>query len=158
MNKDNIVSQLLYLYPYTFHKSAHHISALLKHSKILQSATNVIEPVYTKRKTFCSLHAEINVLTQYYRKNCNIKNNCLRYIDRDGTKIKSNLDLIVIRVNNENSFLNSEPCFHCSNVIKYFHIKNIYFSNGNGDEIVKKKTDCLNYHISRGNRNNKIKN
>lgn len=83
-----------------------------------------------KKDMILSKHAEENVLYNFYKRNRNYR----------ATK---RLTLIVIRVNNNNKLINSKPCSHCLEVMKYYGVKKVIYSNIDGTlttEIIRNMT------------------
>lgn len=72
-----------------------------------------------KRLLALSKHAEENVLYNFYKNNRNYR-------------VTRRLVLIVIRVNSNNKLINSKPCSHCLEMMKYYGIKKVIYSDTNG--------------------------
>ena len=64
-----------------------------------------------------ALHAELDV--------------CLK----SGVEDLSDFEMIVLRVDRENKLANSRPCVGCRGVIKQFGIKNVFYSDQEGDVV-----------------------
>ena len=47
-------------------------------------------------------------------------------------RIFSNISIVVIRYGNE-KFKNSKPCKECINAMRFFGIKNVYYTTGTND-------------------------
>ena len=87
---------------------------------------------YSKHDNFCdftcSCHAEINVIRK-----------CLKLL---GEQKMKKVNLYVARIDNQNNFQNSAPCYQCLQQIKRFKIKNIIFK----DDLCIKIMNPLNYN------------
>ena len=96
---------------------------------------------YTSKKGQQSIHAEMCAM------------NKLR-IKKDNKKI----NILVIRITHDGELRQSRPCKHCIMSLSQYRnvrIKNIYYSDQNGDIIKEKFKDMIdgdNFHISKGNR------
>jgi deoxycytidylate deaminase len=58
------------------------------------------------------------------------------------------LNILVIRVNSKNELVNSKPCENCIYYLRLYGIKNVYYSNENGEIVKEKITDIENEHQS----------
>jgi len=67
---------------------------------------------------------------------------------------RKKVNLLIIRIDKDNRLKMAKPCFHCLKSIKQLNtIKKIYYSTGNGDEIVCEKVSQMSTtHISKANR------
>lgn len=83
--------------------------------------------------SYDSIHAEIDAMYNYLSR----------------AKKYSKVDLIVIRINKQGKYRQSRPCYHCIMRLNKSMgiIKNIYYTNDNGDITVEKLTDMLNSEI-----------
>jgi hypothetical protein len=93
------------------------------------------------------MHAEMDSIRRLYN-NTNIIN---------PTKKRIKVSLIVIRINRDGDLKNSKPCYKCVCALKKFNdegiykIKNIYYSNADGNIEIVKLNDLvndINKHIS----------
>jgi len=57
-------------------------------------------------------------------------------------KTKKNIDLVVIKINNEGEFTNSKCCIVCYSIMKAFNIRNIYYFKDN--KLIKDKLTHFN--------------
>lgn len=72
----------------------------------------------------------------------------------------TSISLVVIRMNKLNELKNSKPCYNCLMKLQKlysfgYNLRNIYYSDENGQIVKKKYIDLLNEenkHISRGNK------
>lgn len=46
-----------------------------------------------------------------------------------------NSDALVIRINNSSKLMLSKPCINCQEVLRSMHIKRVFYSTGNGEEL-----------------------
>jgi tRNA(Arg) A34 adenosine deaminase TadA len=112
-----------------------HVAIVIKNTKILS------EPSFNYLIENDTIHAEISAMQNFLKKN---KKTCDRMIKK--------ISLIVLRVNRYNELVNSKPCYHCLEYLKNIGIKNIYFSDDNGN-IIKEKTKYMKTeHITRNRR------
>ena len=117
---------------------------VLKKSNIGTNSLNIL--INMKKST----HAEIDAYNKL-KNNLNLKNK------KKIRKLKF-INLLVIRVNNNGDFCESQPCIHCLNflniniLLKGYKLKYIYYSTKEG--FIKKRSfkDLLNNtnHISKG--------
>lgn len=74
-----------------------------------------------------------------YIESCHAEQNAIMKV-RDKKKLK-NASIIVIRINHfSESISNARPCENCMRSIRFFHIKNIYYSDSKGQIILEKLT------------------
>ena len=65
----------------------------------------------------------------------------------------SKLNLIVIRINKNLELKNSRPCANCLQFMKDVNINKVYYSSGNGSEIICEKVkNMISNHKSFGNK------
>lgn len=78
---------------------------------------------------------------------------------------RKNINLVVIRIDKIGYLKNSEPCFKCIEHLQYlnntsgYKIKNIYYSNADGNIVVKKFSELAeseHKHVSHRFKNQKI--
>lgn len=72
---------------------------------------------YGPIKVGCRIHAEYDCLYNLIT---------VTRFKGDNSIRRKKLDIYVAREN----LLNSKPCFHCIQILKYFGIKRVYYSNG----------------------------
>lgn len=60
----------------------------------------------------------------------------------------SKISLIVIKKNNNDMLSMSKPCDECIKVMKILKMKNIYYSDHNGDIILEKVHNIETFHTS----------
>lgn len=112
-----------------------------KHGAILFTRRSILSKGYNKflngrqRDTSISIHAEMNCL-QTIRKNVKY-NKC---------------HILVIRLNSNNKLVNSKPCQHCIESLRNTKIKNIYYSDSDGQIVCEKIKYATTTHVSAGNR------
>ena len=118
---------------------------VLKKANILSFGFNVMGDV---SKNYTGIHAEQDAI------------NRLKSIKRK--KHLQNISILVIRFSKNNKLQSSKPCANCIEIMKFlpekkgYKIKNIYYSNENGD-IVKSSLINLekeNLHYTRSFRKN----
>ena len=56
--------------------------------------------------------------------------------------------MIVIRINKNGKMCNSKPCCKCIESLKMHKVKNIYYSNSEGEIIFEKTKNITNDHSS----------
>ena len=67
------------------------------------------------------------------------------------------VNIVIVRLKKDNTFSNSKPCIHCFNRIKRlpqqkgYKVKNIYYSNSQGEIIKTRLNKFTTDHISSGN-------
>lgn len=61
--------------------------------------------------------------------------------------------MYVIRVNKNDELVNSKPCKSCIEVMRMFGIKNIYYSDENGELKKEKTTNIDTNHLSIAHKN-----
>ena len=72
-------------------------------------------------------------------------------IDYNIKKKSKKIQIIVIRWNGHR-FVNSKPCINCINFMKFVGIKEIYYSNNNGDIVSEKIKNITTSHKSSFNK------
>ena len=68
-------------------------------------------------------------------------------------KVKK-LDLIVIRTSKTGKLGSSAPCLHCLEYLQNLHgirIKNVYYSDADGEIVCCRLKDLVNCHVTKGN-------
>lgn len=120
---------------------SYHIACIFNGNNILSYGINK----YYINNTFGTTHAEFNALNNLYNKSKNKKH-------------LKNIDLLVIRMTLRGKLCLSKPCLNCIlNMInlpkkKGYIIKNIYYSDSNGNIIMttlNKLYEDDNYHITK---------
>jgi deoxycytidylate deaminase len=107
-------------YPYR------HIAIILKSNKQISTGSNGFRECFAGSNYL--EHAEVSAV---------------KHLPTHVTKKrKIKIDLLVIRISNSNKLVNSKPCYKCldyiyNNLLKY-SVRNIYYSNENGDLVVEK--------------------
>lgn len=74
---------------------------------------------------------------------------------KDNNKNKNNdkYHVLVIRIDRNGNLKNSKPCSECIQFMKTFGgIRNVYYTDSNGDLICEKLTDMYTSHNSKGMR------
>jgi DNA-binding XRE family transcriptional regulator/deoxycytidylate deaminase len=98
---------------------------------------------YVDKKIKSSVHAEDAVIR-----------NCRRRFTRIKT---SNLKLVVVRINSSNSnLLMSKPCVNCTNIIRDFGVKKIYYINEDQKLICENVDNLCSFHKQFPNLNKTI--
>ncbi len=87
---------------------------------------------YLNKKIISNCHAENAAL-------CNYRKRCPRMKTQ-------HLKLIVIRLSPGNNLLLSKPCINCTNSIKEFGIKKIYYMNEQSELVYERIQDLCAYH------------
>lgn len=64
----------------------------------------------------------------------------------------ANCSLIVLRVNSHGQLVNSKPCKDCTEQLKLFGLKNVYYSNYEGRIHLEKIKDMHTTHICRSSK------
>jgi len=54
--------------------------------------------------------------------------------------------MVVIRINTKNELVNSKPCENCIYYLRLYGIKNVYYSNENGEIVKEKITEIESEH------------
>jgi len=54
--------------------------------------------------------------------------------------------MVVIRINGKNELVNSKPCENCIYYLRLYGIKNVYYSNENGEIVKEKITEICSEH------------
>jgi hypothetical protein len=91
------------------------------------------------------LHAEANAIINYFGR-------ALSFDKKNGwildDRIKSKLDLVVIRINKEGKTCNSRPCHNCLNMMKAVGIRRVYYSVGPDIVICENVKDMISIQSS----------
>lgn len=109
------------LCPLNIDRRTSHIAFLIKKSKIVNIAINISKshPITKKFKykplKDIGIHAELGV--------------CIK----SGKENLENYKLAVIRINRSNRVTNSKPCIGCQGILEQFKIKDVWYSNDNGN-------------------------
>ena len=91
------------------------------------------------------IHAEVNCLYTYL-KNHKLFNKHIDYIRKKTKKI-------IVYVTKSN-YGNSKPCQHCINMLKYYGLKKIYYTDDKCQIIKENIQTIITDHVSEGNLNN----
>lgn len=139
--KENIeINKLKKNIPYPGHssKKACHIAIIIKGLyKVINHAKNDYERQYVEGLKVTSLHAEVACIK-------NVKN------------IRKKYRLLVLKYNKHGFLEDSKPCSHCKETIIKCGFKEVYYSTGNGEEIVRVKLNELNTRESKSQKQFKI--
>jgi len=96
-------------------------------------------------KSVGSLHAEANALFEFYGKS-------LSYDKKNGwifdNRIKSNLNLIVVRIDKHGNICNARPCYNCLNMMKAVGIRRVYYSINADNIICENVKDMISIQLS----------
>ena len=100
----------------------------------------------------CMLKSQLFLHTLVSR--CFIINGGVFYPTKGNKRLHSSkLNLIVIRINKNHELKNSRPCSNCLQFMKDVNINKVYYSTGNGSEIVCEKVrNMISHHVSFGNK------
>ena len=88
-----------------------------------------------RRKTNPSTHAEIDVF-KHLNKKLKLQKSLKKF------------SILVIRVNNSGNICYSKPCANCIRELQQYQIKNIYYSDHNGNIKREKTKNIQNLHVS----------
>jgi deoxycytidylate deaminase len=103
-------------------------------------------------KNTCSCHAEIDVMRKL-EKRLNKKTSRCWLKEEGRVSFYGKISLYVVRKNsNDNGYKDSAPCKRCGDFMKSLQIKNVIWSDGNGNLVKCKVKDYETNHISQGNR------
>lgn len=118
-----------------------HAAALIKNNKIYAIAINDI----VKKIDFISETGEVRCrkITRHSEENV---------IFKLPKKIIKELDIIVIRINNNSKMIMSRPCTECKNKLIKFGIKKVYYSNEQGNIVYEYTNLMEKTYISKGHR------
>ena len=84
---------------------------------------------------------------------CLIINGGVFYHPNGNKKSLSKLNLIVIRINKNQELKNSRPCANCLQFMKDVNINKVFYSSGNGTEIICERVkNMISHHVSFGNK------
>lgn len=86
----------------------------------MRNIIRVRDEIYKKKELVLSKHAEENVLYNFYKRNHRRK------------IITRKLVLVVIRINANGKMIDSKPCSHCLDMMKYYGVKKVIYSDTNG--------------------------
>lgn len=114
-----------------------HAAALIFGNIIYSSGINkYIKKVKDKNNIsyYKTIHAEINVFQNFPKK-----------------KVKG-MDIIVIRINKNLILKNSRPCNQCIDKLQKIGIRNVYYSDDNGNIVCEKVDVMEKLHVSSGSR------
>lgn len=113
-----------------------HGSALISNGKLVSLGTNkIIKSFIVNGKRFVrTIHAELDVFSTFPK------------------KLSKNMDIIVIRVNNQNILKNSRPCNQCIEKLLLCGIRKVYYSNEYGNIVSEFVKDMVHIFVSSGNR------
>lgn len=101
----------------------------------------------------CSCHAEIDVLRKLSRINQRGSNHHCSLGVVVSRAFYGRINIYVVRKDRGgNTFKDSSPCLHCSEVMKSLNIKNIIYSNSSGTLTKCRVKDYTTSHISQGDR------
>jgi deoxycytidylate deaminase len=84
-----------------------------------------------------TLHAEMDVLKRYARKNTKslVNSNVLK---------RKKCSILVIRINKDDELVNSKPCSSCMEHMRSINIKSVYYSDDDGDIVMLDLNDpCM---------------
>ena len=94
-----------------------------------------------------SIHAEAHALINYFGKNLQY-DKCKKIWCLKRTIIKQ-LDVIVIRVNKQEEFVSSRPCYNCLTMMKSIGIRNVYYTTGIKNELICESVkNMVSIHLS----------
>ena len=121
------------------------------------------EPVVNSDRTVfkghanCLGHAEVNAITSNpYMKpylSCTLQDGGVFYHKNENNvkKARSKIDLVVVRINNNNELKNSRPCSCCVRMMQDIGIRRVYYSTGQDDEIIYEMvSEMVSTHVSYG--------
>jgi deoxycytidylate deaminase len=114
-----------------------HGAALIKNSLILTTGYNKFITSNKNNGNLSTIHAEIHAISKYPKK----------YV--------KNMDLIVIRINNNNinaNLKNSRPCSSCIDKLTKMGIRKVYYSNCFGEIVCEFVKNMEKIHESSGTR------
>lgn len=81
-----------------------------------------------------SIHAEANALLHYYGRNLKFNKYKKKWYLFNNSNKK--ISIIVIRMTKNNNNANARPCQNCLEMMKDLNVNKVYYSTGNGDEII----------------------
>jgi len=96
-------------------------------------------------REICTCHAEMDALRSVY-KNINGRGHYRKNIRNN--KIFEKIVLYIVRINNQNMFMNSKPCADCMKVIKFLNIKKVVYSEDEGINIMYPNDYSETYYTS----------
>lgn len=118
-----------------------HGAILINGGKIYSRGYNIANRTYVGGVVMPCVHAEMNCLYNSAKLN----------------KKRKIFDLIVVRINDNDKLIESKPCEMCTNAMKKFGIRRIYYSTDSGTIHKENLKDFFTEHLSRGMKND-IKN
>jgi deoxycytidylate deaminase len=92
-----------------------------------------------------SLHAEANAIINYFGRSLSFDKKKGWILDN---RVKSKLDLVVVRVNKLGEICNSRPCHNCLNMMKSVGIRRVYYSVGSEMVICENVKDMISIQSS----------
>jgi deoxycytidylate deaminase len=120
-------------------------AVLIKGRKMISRPSSNTSRNSCRGQTCGSLHAEAHAILDVYGQE-------LSYTPSKGwvcSSLKGKpLDLIVIRVKNDNTLGNARPCYNCHEMMKAVKIKRIYYTNNDGKIICEFVKDMVSIHAS----------
>ncbi len=133
INKFSLQIDLLEKMATTSDVTHKHASCLMKGDKVVSVGVNKYFQVKVNQTTMnLSIHAEINALAS------------TRIFQTKG------MDILVIRVSKTLVLRNSRPCNACIDKLKQKGIRNVYYSNSDGDIVYEFVDTMPKLHISSG--------
>jgi deoxycytidylate deaminase len=122
-------------------------AVLIKNGKMVsQPSMNNLRSTF-RGKPYGSIHAEMNAIISYYGKDIS---SIPHRRDMKSTKRRNfkKLDLLVIRINNNNEICISRPCYNCLNMMKLVNIRRVYYVDNNNNIIHENVKDMISIHSS----------
>jgi deoxycytidylate deaminase len=119
---------------------------LLRGSKPIGNVWTNVERNYIKGHVCPAIHAEVNAISNYFGKD-------IRYSDKYGwivsqnRKIDKKLNIMVVRMKNDNSLGNARPCYKCTLMLQNIGINKVYYSMDNKIYCEKAK-DMISINVS----------
>jgi len=98
---------------------------------IIKGKKMISRPCCNTTRSLCrgncvgSLHAEANAIINYYGRELSYDKKYGWILD---SRVKSKLDLVVVRVNRIGETCNARPCHNCLNMMKVVGIRKVYYS------------------------------
>jgi len=118
---------------------------------IIKGKRLISKPCCNTTRSICrgncigSLHAEANAIINYFGKTLSFDKKKGWILDN---RIKSKLDLVVVRVNKNGETCNSRPCHNCLNMMKSVGIKRVYYSVGPDTVVCENVKDMISIQSS----------
>lgn len=69
-----------------------------------------------------------------------------------GTTKKTNIDLIVMRINKANEIMNARPCINCLSMMKAVGVNKVYYSISETELVCEKVSNMVSIHVSAASR------